>query len=171
MNIKESDMAAMRGLYDSLGVTEAASFVLDGPSFTETRVGESYDGVHYPLAVYDAGAQILANAMDWILPERETDDPINPPRPGSMAKPVLGLMMLCFVFMGLACFDGFMGFSYLAAFFVSDVMPSDLYTEAFDDLHERADLPQSEEDHTVDFSIGMTIIVSTNLDQAGKRCY
>lgn len=168
MNIKESDMAAMRALYDSLGVTEAASFVLDGPSFTENRVDESYDGVHYPLAVYDAGAQILANAMDWVLPERDTDDPFNPPRPGSMAKPVLGLMMLCFVFMGLACFDGFMGFSYLAAFFVSDVMPSDLYTEAFDDLRERADLPQPEEDHTIDFSIGMTTISGTGHSSGNK---
>ncbi|KAI2503830.1 10 TM Acyl Transferase domain found in Cas1p [Fragilaria crotonensis] len=161
LNIKEEDMAAMRALYNNLGVTEAASFVLDGPSFTEGRVDESYDGVHYPLAVYDAGAQILANAMDWIFPEREEPDPFKPPMPGSMAKPVLGIMMLCFVFMGLACFDGFMGFSYLAVFFVSDVMPSDLYKEAFDELHERMGLPDIDENATVDFSIGMTTISGT----------
>jgi hypothetical protein len=81
MNIKESDMASMRALYDSLGVTEAAWLVLDGPSFNE-----SYDGIHYPLADHDAGAQIIANAIDPVLPERETDEPINPTRPGSMAK-------------------------------------------------------------------------------------
>ena len=160
-NIKEEDMAAMRALYDNLGVTEAASFVLDGPSWTEARVGESYDGVHYPLAVYDAGAQILANAMDWVLPERDTSDPFTPPMPGSMSNPALGLMMLCFVFMGLACFDGFMGFSYLASFFVLGVMPSDLYDEAFDDLHERKDLSDMDDDATTDFSIAMTNMSSS----------
>jgi hypothetical protein len=101
--------------------------------------------------------------MDWIFPERDEPDPFKPPMPGSMAKPVLGVMMLCFVFMGLACFDGFMGFSYLAVFFVSDVMPSDLYKEAFDELHERAGLPHIDENATFDFSFGMTAISGAGL--------
>jgi hypothetical protein len=162
-NIKEDDMAGMRALYDNLGVTEAASFVLDGPSWTEARVGESYDGVHYPLAVYDAGSQILANSMDWVLPERDASDDFNPPKPGAMANPALGLMMLCFVFMGLACFDGFMGFSYLASFFVREVMPSDLHDEAFADLHERTDLPAMDENESTAFSIGMTTLGSSRI--------
>jgi hypothetical protein len=162
-NIKEDDMAGMRALYDNLGVTEAASFVLDGPSWTEARVGESYDGVHYPLAVYDAGSQILANSMDWVLPERDAPDELNPPKPGAMANPALGLMMLCFVFMGLACFDGFMGFSYLASFFVREVMPSDLHDEAFGDLHERTDLPAMDENESAAFSIGMTTLGSSRI--------
>jgi hypothetical protein len=158
-NIKEDDMASIRALYDNLGVTEAASFVLDGPSWTEARVSESYDGVHYPLAVYDAGAQILANAMDWILPDRDTLDPFNPPKPGSMSNPPLGLMILCFVFMGLFCFDGFMGFSYLGAFFVKGVMPSDLSDEAFDEIKSRIEHPEPQDDVASSFSIGMVNLV------------
>jgi N-acetylneuraminate 9-O-acetyltransferase len=166
MNIKEEDIAAMRALYDNLGITEAASFVLDGPSFTESRVSESYDGVHYPLGVYDAGAQILANALDWILPERESPEPFQPPKMGSMANPILGIMMLFFIFMGLTCFDGFLGFSYLAAFFVSDVMPSDLYNEAFEELHEREDIIVMDE--TLEFSSGITPFNVTGGSKSGR---
>jgi hypothetical protein len=145
-NIKEEDIEGMRALYAQLGIISSASFVLDGPAFTASRVTESYDGVHYPHTVYDAGAQILVNAMDWILPKRIDDDPVKIPKIGSMANPPLGLMMLCFVAMGLVCFDGFMGFSYLASFFASGVMPSDLEEEAFEELHARQNLPYDRED-------------------------
>ena len=147
-NIKEEDMRGMRALYENLGVPGAASFVIDGPSFTAQRVSESYDGVHYPHSVYDGGAQILANAMDWLLPEfKPMKEDYSPPATGSMANPPLGLMMLCFVFMGVACFDGFMGFSYLASFFVRGVMPSDLCDEAFEELQDRVDLPNNESEY------------------------
>lgn len=140
-HMKEEDMEIMRGVYAEAGVLSSASFVLDGPSFTADRVLESYDGVHYPPQVYDAGAQILANAMDWLLPEKDIVDLKTPPQPGQMANPYLGMMMLCFVFIGLMFFDGFVGFSYFASLFVKGVMPNDLYEEAFTDLHRKMKLP------------------------------
>ncbi|CAB9519716.1 REDUCED WALL ACETYLATION [Seminavis robusta] len=140
-NIREEQMAEIRELYKSKNVLEAASFVLDGPAFSAGRVSESFDGVHYPFVVYEAGAQILLNAEDWLLPKRDTSDPFKAPQPGKMANPVLGGMMLCFVVMGLFFFDGFMGISYLASLFVPSVTPSVLYEEAFTALHQRAGLP------------------------------
>jgi len=140
-NIKEDQIAAIRSLYSSKGVNDAASFVLDGPAFTADRVSESYDGVHYPFVVYEAGAQILLNSLDWVLPKRDTSDPFVASHPGAMADPVLGGMILCFIVMGLFFFDGFMGVSYLASLFVPSVTPSVLYDEAFTTLHRRAGLP------------------------------
>jgi hypothetical protein len=141
-NIKEVDIAAVRELFKDAGIHKVSSFVLDGPSYTADRVTESYDGVHYPLSVYDGGAQILANAMDWLLPERDTSDPFTAPRPGKMAKPFYGLVMLAFVLVGLLFFDGFLGASYLAALFVPSIMPSRLFEEAFGSLHQRKKLPE-----------------------------
>ena len=66
-NIREDQMAEIRQFYKAQGTHDAASFVLDGPTYTADRVSESYDGVHYPLVVYDAGAQILANAFEWLV--------------------------------------------------------------------------------------------------------
>lgn len=158
-NIKEEDMEAMRALYAGLGVLQASSFAIDGPAFTASRVDESYDGVHYPHGVYEAGAQILANAMDWLLPKQKVEnDPFVAPQPGLMANPTLGLMMLCIVFTGLVFFDGFMGFSYLASLFVRGVMPSDLYEEAFATLHRAKDLPEIE--ITAGFSSTMSVASS-----------
>jgi hypothetical protein len=143
-NIKEIDMAAVRALFKAEGIHKVSSFVLDGPAYTADRVTESYDGVHYPLSVYEGGAQILANAMDWLLPERDTSDPFTAPRPGKMAKPLMGLVMLAFVAIGLFFFDGFLGASYLVALFVPSVMPSRLFEEAFGSLHRRKNLPEIE---------------------------
>lgn len=141
-NIREPQMEDIRGLYKSKNVNEAASFVLDGPAFSSGRASESYDGVHYPFTVYEAGAQILLNAEDWLLPDRDTSDPFTPQYPGKMADPVLGGMMLCFIAMGLFFFDGFMGVSYLASLFVPSVTPSVLWEEAFTSLHRRVGLPE-----------------------------
>jgi len=140
-HMTEDDMVDMRNVYTNLGILSSASFVIDGPAFTKDRVGESYDGVHYPHSIYDAGAQILANSLDWLLPQRNTNEPIKPLEPGSMSNPFLGLMMLCFCFIGIMFFDGFLGFSYVACLFVKGVLPSDLYTEAFTILHEKMKLP------------------------------
>ena len=68
-HMTEEDMSDRRSKYEQIGVNKAASLVLNGPSLTRERVSESYDCVHYPQDVYDAGAQILANAYDWVLPE------------------------------------------------------------------------------------------------------
>jgi len=144
-HMREEDVEEMRALHAESGILSSSSFVIDGPGFTMDRVSESYDGVHYPPFIYDAGAQILANAMDWLLPEKEikSELPI-PPQPGKMANPFLGLMMLCFVFIGLMFFDGFLGFSFLASLFVKDAMPNDLYEEAFSALHKKMKLPAIE---------------------------
>jgi len=140
-HMTEEDMSDMRSVYDQLGVKKAASFVVNGPSFSKERVEESFDGVHYPPDVYSAGAQVLANAFDWLLPEVEVSDKFTAPEPGKMAKPFLGMMMLCLCFIGLFFFDGFFGFSYLACLFIKGILPSDLYLEAFSVLHEKSKLP------------------------------
>ena len=141
-HMKEEDMEAIRAVYASLGILSSSAVVIDGPAFTKDRVHESYDGVHYPLQVYDAGAQILANSLDWVLPKKSVKMENNtPPSPGAMSQPFLGLMMLCFTAIALLFFDGFMGFSYAASFFVGGVMPSQLYEEAFYKLHKKMKLP------------------------------
>ena len=140
-NLKEADMQQMRELTAQIGVWAASTFVLDGTAFTKDRVNESYDGVHYPPQVYDAGAQILANAMDWILPDRPVVEEFIPPHPGDMASPWLGLMMLGFISVGLFFFDGFLGFSYIASIFVKGVMPNEMFEEAFTPLHQKMKLP------------------------------
>lgn len=98
--------------------------------------------VHYPHSVYDAGAQIFANSLDWLLQTKVESETFTAPEPGKMANPFLGLMMLCLSFIGLVFFDGFLGFSYLAGLFVKGVLPSDLYLEAFTLLHEKSRLPR-----------------------------
>jgi hypothetical protein len=140
-NLKETDMQQMRELTAQMGVWLASSFVLDGTAFSKGRVQESYDGVHYPPHVYDAGAQILANSMDWVLFDRLPKEEFSPPRPGSMASPIMGLLMLGFVSLGLFLFDGFFGFSYIASLLVNGVLPKDLYEESFSPLHESMKLP------------------------------
>lgn len=147
-HMKEEDLEEMRVTYEQLGVLDAASFVIDGRKFTKDRVMEAYDGVHYPHHIYDAGAQILANAMDWLLvPSEDMEflDMNNEPKkkqPGSTSNPILGLMMLCISFIGLFFFDGYFGFSYISSLFVKGVMPNDLYEEAFTVLHMNAKLPR-----------------------------
>lgn len=138
----ESKIEEMRSLYGDLGVYGAASFVLDGRAFTSQKVNESYDGVHYPPYVYDSGAQILANAMDWVLPADFSSEAFDPPSPGTLGNPFYGFMMLCFCFIGLFFFDSYLGFSYLASFFSDVAMPSDLYEEAFAPLHSKFKLPR-----------------------------
>jgi len=144
-HMKEEHLEEMREFYGSLGILKYSSFVLDGTAFTHDRVLESYDGVHYPPQVYGAGAQILFNSFDWLLdPNDAIPKKITRNEPGKMANMFLGLMMLCISFIGLFFFDGFLGFSYLASFFVKGVMPNDLYEEAFSSLHKKNGLPAIE---------------------------
>lgn len=140
-NLKEQDMQQMRELTAEMGVWLASTFVLDGTAFSKDRVNESYDGVHYPPQVYDAGAQILANAMDWVISDRPIEDDLILPRPGSMASPLLGLIMLGLLSVGLFLFDGFFGVSYMASLFVKGVKPNQLYEESFTELHKTVKLP------------------------------
>jgi len=109
--------------------------------FRWDRVNESYDGVHYPPQVYDAGAQILANAMDWVISDRPIEDDLILPRPGSMAILLLGLIMSGLLSVGLFLFDGFFGVSYMASLFVKGVKPNQLYEESFTELHKTVKLP------------------------------
>ena len=129
-HMREEDMESIRWVYANSGVLSSATFIIDGPAFTTSRVSESYDGVHYPIQVYSAGAQILFNAMDWLLPPGIVEPVTMPPRIGSMANPILGIIMLILVTIGLVGCDGFLGFSYLASIFVKGVMPYHLYGEA-----------------------------------------
>lgn len=126
--MSEIEMKKMRDLYDELGVTSAADFTLRGPNFTEGVRSKSNDGLHYPPFVYNVGSQILLNALDWLLPIdfsssnlpalKKNDDRVVRPRPGSLANPLLGIMVLCFIIIGLAFFDVYFGLSYLASFFI-----------------------------------------------------
>jgi N-acetylneuraminate 9-O-acetyltransferase len=143
-NINESEMEIIRRMQLDEGVLNAATFVIDGPSFTSSRVSESFDGVHYPHNVYSAGAQILANSADWLLPDPIVADPKPPNQPGAMAHVQLGLMIILVALFAIFGFDGFMGLSYLAAIFVPSVAPARLYHEAFSDLHRRKRLPAIE---------------------------
>lgn len=145
--MSEEGLQEMRQLYAQLGVLASVSFVLDGQSFTQERVDESYDGIHYPPQIYDAGAQILANAMDWVLPTRYEIALFYPPEPGTMANMSLGLMMFCFAVIGLFFFDAFLGFSYLASVFVNDVMPGDLYEESFAPIHSKIKIFNNKKGH------------------------
>jgi N-acetylneuraminate 9-O-acetyltransferase len=139
-NIREDQMAEFRELYRRKGINDAATFVLDGTVFTAGRVEESYDGVHYPLYVYDVGAQILANAMDWLLESNGDVSFISQPV-GNMGSPLLGLAMLIFVFVGICCFDGFVGLSYIVACFLPKLAPYRLYEDAYSAFHLRINLP------------------------------
>jgi hypothetical protein len=129
-------------LYRQVGIHDAVSFVLNGTAFTVDRVDESYDGVHYPLAVYDGGAQILANALDWLLPTRDEDNVGDPNATiESLGNPWLGLVVVGFCLISLFLFDGFMGASYLAALFMFNAAPHRLFDQAFTALHQRMGLP------------------------------
>jgi len=146
--MSESAVNQMRELYISLGIVEASTFVIDGRRFTEQRVQESFDGIHYPLKVYEAAVQILANSMDWIFLQPsyvEGSESIMfghaPPKPGMLANSILGLIMLCFILIGLFFFDGYVGFTYLGSLIMDGIMPNDLYEEAFIPLHQRWKLP------------------------------
>lgn len=115
-------------MYSLNGILNAASFVIDGTAFTASRVSESFDGVHYPHQIYDAGAQIFFQSLDWL--SENTDEIGSIPRVGKLSNPPFGILMMALVAIALISFDGFLGFSYLASFFVKGVKPSDLYNEA-----------------------------------------
>jgi len=119
--MSEAKIQEIRQMHVDLGINAAATFVLDGAALTKDQVDKSFDGMHYPPQVYDAGAQIIANALDWLLPIQGRVQPVNSsfnPKPGSMANPALGLMVLCCFLVGLLFFDGYLGFSYLASVFM-----------------------------------------------------
>ena len=114
--------------------------MIDGPAFTASRVAESFDGVHYPHQVYDAGAQILFQSFDWLLPEPMDSFMVSPKEVGTMSNPSFAVLLLALLFIGLAAFDGFLGFSYLACLFVKGVRPCDLYADASsEELKKRRD--------------------------------
>jgi N-acetylneuraminate 9-O-acetyltransferase len=141
IHINEENIASIRTLYRSEGVHDSVSFVIDGPAFTKDRVSESYDGVHYPLSVYNAGAQILANSLDWLLVGDPRTDPFTAPQPGKMAHPMLGLYVLAIAAVVIFFFDGMLGLSYFAGLVVPSVQPVRLYEEAFTALHAKLGLP------------------------------
>lgn len=164
--MNELAIQQVRTMYADLDVERSANFVLDGPSYSRGRVSESFDGLNYPHGIYDAGIQILVNALDWLLPvddENEYNNASSPPATGSMSNLFLGLMMVCFCMIGLFFFDGYFGFSYLSSLFVRKkklrryatdtksvaVLPNDLYEEAFIPFHQKLKLPLPKGVHTL----------------------
>ncbi|KAL7540254.1 hypothetical protein ACHAXR_009980 [Thalassiosira sp. AJA248-18] len=148
IQMSEESIQEMRQMYAELGVTSSVSFVLDGPSFTRERVAESFDGVHYPPSVYDAGTQILLNTLDWLLvTPNSAEVDLHLPKPGSLGVPYLGLMMICISLIGLFFFDGYFGFSYLAQIFAmndSGITPMDLYDAALGPIFKRLKIQTDE---------------------------
>lgn len=146
--LREDDMVNLRTVYKDHGIHDAANFVLEGATFTKDRVSDSYDGVHYPLEVYDAGAQILLNAFDWLLPLSNPDKPkvVYPKRRlGSMAHPGYGLIVLIIIAVTLYSTDAFVGLSWLACWLTgtSDFLsPWSLSHEAWTVWHKGNNLPQ-----------------------------
>uniref|UniRef100_A0A7S1G276 Cas1p 10 TM acyl transferase domain-containing protein n=1 Tax=Corethron hystrix TaxID=216773 RepID=A0A7S1G276_9STRA len=139
-NMTEREVQKVRDIYKAKGVLSSARFVLDGPSFTSKRAAESYDGVHYPAYVYDAGVQILLNAFDWLVPEKYLP-PNSQNEPGKNANVFLGAMMLALSFVGLFFFDGYFGASVLVSKIFLGQTPSELYAEALAPVHEKHGLP------------------------------
>jgi len=136
--ISVGNVEEMRRMYAELGVPQSVSFVLDGPKFTQDRVSDSFDGVHYPNHVYDAGSQIVLNALDqvWGGDNKSVISRSYLPATSSLINPYLGMMMLCFIVIGLFYFDGYFGVGYLAQFFIkkTSLSPSELYKDAFDPI-------------------------------------
>ena len=132
--MSEESLEETRAMYRELGVETSASFVLDGPSFTRERVADSFDGIDYPQDVYDAGIQILANALDWLFESDAADDSdVLVPDVDLVGNLYLSAQMLIFTMIGLFFFDAYFGVSYFAQLFVrtDKVAPSDLYQDAF----------------------------------------
>ena len=166
--MSEDNIQQMRVLYAQLGIDDVVDTVIDGPSFTSTKVQESYDGVHYPPYIYDVGTQLLGNALDWLLVDSTTNLPLDDELLAHSVKgnAFLGCMMFCFCLIGLLFYDGYFGFSYLASLFTRDnsipvsnivdfytndndvhpfffsVMPNDLYDEAMSDFYKQHNLKQ-----------------------------
>lgn len=138
--LREDQMVSLRELYKDNGIHDAASFVLEGSSFTKDRVGDSYDGVHYPLEVYDAGAQIILNSFDWLIPANEGLR-LSPPRLGTMAHSVWGLVILVLIIGALFSFDAYAGLSYLASLVAPDISPLSIHQEAYFLVHQGKNLP------------------------------
>eukprot|EP00581_Thalassiosira_minuscula_P014101 CAMPEP_0183720096 /NCGR_PEP_ID=MMETSP0737-20130205/12808_1 /TAXON_ID=385413 /ORGANISM="Thalassiosira miniscula, Strain CCMP1093" /LENGTH=1173 /DNA_ID=CAMNT_0025949907 /DNA_START=242 /DNA_END=3763 /DNA_ORIENTATION=+ len=145
--MSEENIEEMRQMYDELGVTSSVNFVLDGPSFTRERVSESFDGVHFPPPIMDAGTQIIFNALDWLMPTASSADmDLYLPKPGSLGIPYLGLMMICVALIGLFFFDCYFGVSYLAQMFTNETLsPGELYDTAFADIFKRLKISPSHE--------------------------
>ena len=87
----------------------------------------------------DAGAQIIFNALDFLLPSPTNEIDSSPKKVENLSqKPYLGLMMICIALIGLFFFDGYFGVSYLAQFLAKDaISPGELYEAAFAPIFKR----------------------------------
>jgi hypothetical protein len=127
-NIREEQMEGFRELYFEAGIAESSSFLFHGPAYTKDRVDESYDGVHYPFSVYDGGAQILANALDWLLIEtsgrtHERNIPKGSRLPMLDIDFLEALLLLVTLCLGLFGHDDFCGAFYFASIFTPSLRP------------------------------------------------
>jgi hypothetical protein len=114
----------IRNIYRESGVYNSAGLIINGTAFTRTISHQSYDGLHYPSHVYDVGAQILFNALDWLWYDEIIIDESLSPRLGAMANPILGAMVLCLILIGLVFFDSIFGFFYLVSICINPIFNS-----------------------------------------------
>jgi hypothetical protein len=134
-NIREEQMEAFRDLYLKEGVAGAATFLFHGPAYTRDRADESYDGIHYPFSVYDGGAQILANALDWLLVDSRARSDERACPTGSQL-PILDIDFFEVVFLlvtlclGLFVHDDFFGVFYFAMILAHGPRPHNQEAEA-----------------------------------------
>lgn len=137
--MKEEQVAVYRN-YQRFILSDEPSFdlIFDMSLISASRVSESYDGVHYPTQIYDVSAQIISQALDWSLPDRELEDvPFVPNEPGKMANPSLGLLMVLISLIGLFTFDGYLGFGWLPSLLFGGPNCQLLWEEAFAELHSK----------------------------------
>jgi len=122
-HMTESKMAWMRALYREIGIISAASLHIDGFAYTQERVNESFDGVHYPKSVYSAGVQILSNSFDWLLWGKSDRSSESYNEVGVLSNPFKGLITMTVAIFGIYKFDSFLGLLYLTSSFVRGIRP------------------------------------------------
>jgi hypothetical protein len=128
-HMTEVKMAWLRNLYDEIGITSAASLHIMGLAYTDERVSESFDGVHYPKSVYFAGAQILSNSFDWLLEGKDDKPTESFAEIGVLSDPLKGLITMTVVVIGLYKFDSLLGLLYFVSSVIQGIRPDILYED------------------------------------------
>lgn len=171
--MSEESLEETRQLYRDLGVEGSATFVLEGPTFTKDRVADSFDGIDFPIDVYDAGIQILANALEWLIETIPADEVESLVAEVDIStNPFLNAQVLVFALIGLfvsyskllldcSCysvwlltylprylqfFDAYFGLSYLPQLCTRDckVAPSDIYQDAMNTVFSKHEVDSND---------------------------
>ena len=108
--------------------------------------------MHYPLEVYDAGAQIILNSFDWLVPNDKNHSAVHEiSRPGSIAHPFYGLLVIFLVLVCLFSVDVYVGLSWISCWLANslELLPLVIYHEAYSVLHQRKGLPSLQGDASI----------------------